>query len=98
MLQRILEEFESAPGGISINELGHKIGVERGALEGMIDYLVRKGRLQDDKAASAAMMCSNGGCVSCSGARKCPLVVETPRTFSLTVRDETGLGTDFALN
>ncbi|MEA3309824.1 MAG: FeoC-like transcriptional regulator [Chloroflexota bacterium] len=84
MLQRILNEFESASGGMSVNELGRRLDVERSALEGMIDYLVRKGRLQDDKAAAAAMMCSSGGCgTSCPGAHKCPFVVETPRTFSI---------------
>jgi len=88
MLQRILNEFESAPGGISINELGHRIGVERGALEGMIDYLVRKGRLQDDKTATAVTMCQSSSCgASCPGSRGCPFVVETPRTFSIVPED-----------
>ena len=82
MLQRILDEFESSPGGMSLNELSQRLNVERSALEGMIAYLVRKGRLQDDKAA--AMMYSSGGCASCSGAGKCPFVMESPRTFSIS--------------
>jgi hypothetical protein len=88
MLRRILREFEAAPDGMSIDQLSHRLGVERGALEGMIDYLVRKGRLQDDKATSAALICSPEGCASCPGARKCPFVMETPRTFSLPDREE----------
>ena len=83
MLKRILHEFESAPNGISINELGRRMGVERGALEGMIDYLVRKGRLQDDRAATAVAMCQSGGCASCPGSRECPFAVEMPRAFSI---------------
>jgi len=86
MLRRILNEFESATGGISINELGHRLGVERGALEGMIDYLVHKGQLQNDRAAAVAM-CQSGGCASCPGSRGCPFVVETPRAFSIVPKN-----------
>ncbi len=88
MLQRILKAFESAPDGMSIDQLSYRLGVERSALEGMIDYLVRKGRLQDDRAASEATMCSAERCASCPGVRKCPFVMEMPRTFSLPDRDE----------
>lgn len=87
MLRRILQAFESAPDGMSIDQLSHRLGVDRGALEGMIDYLVHKGRLQDDRAVSEAM-CSTGKCASCPGAQKCPFVMEMPRTFSLPERDE----------
>ncbi|MFP3897295.1 MAG: FeoC-like transcriptional regulator [Anaerolineales bacterium] len=87
MLQRILKAFEAAPDGMSIDQLGRRLGVERSALEGMIDYLVRKGRLQDDKVASAATVCSTRDCPSCPAAHKCPFGMEVPRTFSLPDRD-----------
>ena len=82
MLKRILNEFESASGGLSINELGHRISVERGALEGMIDYLVLKGKLQDDEKVQE--VCSSGSC--CPGPQGCPYVIKMPRTFSLTTQ------------
>jgi len=68
-----------------LNDLGRKLGVEQSALEGMIDYWVRKGRLQDDEAVNAAI-CNSGACssgVSCPGPQGCPFVVKMPRTFSL---------------
>ena len=82
MLQRILNEFESAGGGISINELGQRLGVERSALEGMIDYLVRKGILRDE--AAATMECSPAGSACASCAKHCPFAaVKLPRSYTL---------------
>ena len=82
MLQRILNEFESAAGGISINDLSQRLGVERSALEGMIGYLVRKGILRDE--AAAAMECGpeENACASC--AKHCPFAaVRMPRSYTL---------------
>ena len=82
MLQRILNEFESAAGGISINELGRRLGVERSALEGMIGYLVRKGILRDE--AAAAMECRPEGSVCASCVKHCPFAaVKTPHSYTL---------------
>ncbi|HEY88170.1 MAG TPA: hypothetical protein G4N98_00350 [Thermoflexia bacterium] len=82
MLQCILNEFESAAGGISINELGQKLGVERSALEGMIGYLVRKGILRDE--AAAAMECRPEGSACASCAKHCPFAaVKLPRSYTL---------------
>ena len=47
MLRQVLHEVESAEGSMSLNDLGRKLNVERSALEGMIAYLVQKGKLQD---------------------------------------------------
>jgi hypothetical protein len=86
MLKRILREFESAPGGISINELSRRMEVERSALEGMIDYLVRQGKLEDDNASAAT--CADSGCGgSCPGPEHCPFAAELPRTFSVVSDD-----------
>ncbi len=59
----------------------------------MINYLVRKGKLQDDYQVQEAAMgaCSSGSCGrSCPGPQACPFVMEMPRTFSLAVHAETG--------
>jgi hypothetical protein len=87
MLRQVLRELESAKSAVNLNELSCKLDIERSALEGMIAYLVRKGKLQDDDQALAAAMgvCSSGSCGgSCPGPQGCPYVVKMPRTFSLT--------------
>ena len=82
MLQRILNEFESSPGGMSINELGQRLGVERSALEGMIAYLVRKGILRDEAAAAMECVPAGNACASC--AKHCPFAaVRMPRSYTL---------------
>ena len=88
MLSLLLEELKSAESALNINELSRKLDIDRSALEGMIDYLVKKGKLQDDdKAYDAAVrpMCNPASCGgSCLGPSECPFVVRLPRTFSLT--------------
>lgn len=82
MLQRILSEFESAPGGMSINELSQRLGVERSALEGMITHLVRKGILRDEAAAGMECVPAGSACASC--AKHCPFAaVRMPRSYTL---------------
>ncbi len=82
MLQRILNEFESAAGGISINELGQRLGMDRSALEGMIGYLVRKGILRDE--AAAGMKCGPEGSACASCAKHCPFAaVKMPHAYTL---------------
>jgi len=81
MLHRVLEELESAQGLADLDGLSRRLGIERGALEGMIDFWVRKGRLQGgarDRGANAAFL---GGdvCGACPGQRDCPLCVNGPR-------------------
>lgn len=78
VLRRVLQELEMAQGPVDLSDLGRKLGVERSALEGMIAFWVRKGRLKDDY-----LMCLGGDCgESCSGA-SCPLLRKLPRSFSL---------------
>ena len=86
MLRQVLRELESAQGPVNMNDLSRELGVERSALEGMIAYLVQKGRLQDDdKIAEASMaLCDSGSCgAACPGPQGCPFVIKMPRTFSL---------------
>jgi hypothetical protein len=90
VLEHILAELENAPTGLSLDELGRRLGTERSALEGMIAYLVRKGKLQDDESAqeSTMAMCESCNCgASCPGPQGCPFVMAMPRTFSLSSQD-----------
>jgi len=82
MLRQVLHEIESANAPITLQTLGRRLAIEPSALQGMIDFWVRKGRLRDDDAVDNCA--TSGGCgTSCGGATGCAFVVETPRSYSL---------------
>ena len=88
MLRQVLQELESSTGPVDLNALSRKLDVERSALEGMVAFWVRKGRLKDDYAAALAGSCARGDCAaSCPDADSCPLVTKLPRSFSLVDPD-----------
>ena len=83
MLKTVLQAIESSKGPVHVAELSQRLGIERSALEGMIDYWVRKGRLYD----SQGMACSPsaGHCSgSCTGAASCAFVAKMPKMYELT--------------
>jgi hypothetical protein len=86
MLHQVLTEIEQANGPITLNELSRKLNVETSALQGMIEFWVRKGRLRDDEAATAvATACTPSGCGdSCYGLTACPFTAKMPRSYSAT--------------
>jgi len=86
VLHQVLQEIEAAQGAVNLNELSRKLGVERGALVGMIQYWVRKGRLKDDSQAEEIPLnsCASSACGhSCPGPQGCPFVMQLPRTYTL---------------
>jgi hypothetical protein len=88
MLRQVLQELESTTGPVDLNALSRKLGVERSALDGMVAFWVRKGRLQDDYATALADRCAGGDCAaSCREADSCPLLTKLPRSFSLVDPD-----------
>lgn len=90
MLRRILAEIEKSSGAVDLNELQQKLGVDRSALEGMIQHLVRTGRLVDDHAEqiSANQGCAGSSCSSCPGLASCAFVAKMPKTYSLQPDDQ----------
>ncbi len=89
MLQRVLEEIEQSQEPLNLADLARRMGIEQSALEGMIEYWVRRGRLKDDRhsAEEAYILCSGRVCgtgSSCPGPQECPFIITAPRTFSLT--------------
>jgi len=56
VLSHVLEQFEKAEGPLTLREMARRLGIERSALEGMVQFLVRKGKLRQvglDTAACA---------------------------------------------
>ena len=69
ILRQILHKVEAAQGPVNLNDLSRELGIERGALDGMIAYWVRRGRLKHESDA----VCTRVACeLSCQG-EKCPL-------------------------
>ena len=94
MLHQVLQEIEAAQGSINLNDLSQKLGVERSALVGMIQYWVRKGRLKDDVRENNLSLnaCSTGTCSgSCPGPQGCPFIMKMPQTYTLTRRNNDDL-------
>ena len=90
MLQLILQEIESAGGTVNLTDLSRKMDVDPGALEGMLDFWVRKGRLRRSHQGSGGEFCSTRlACAgSCGGAEGCPFVMRMPHTFSLVTKHD----------
>ncbi|MBI1880393.1 MAG: hypothetical protein HYR94_19595 [Chloroflexi bacterium] len=72
MLKQILSEFEQAPLPLCLDQLSQKLAITPSALEGMLDTLVRKGRLQEiSPAQTACQTCpARAGCVIIRSATK----------------------------
>jgi hypothetical protein len=93
VLQQVLRELEATQGLLNLSDLAQRLGVEQSALEGMIELLVRKGRLKDDQqeAEKLSGMCSSVTCAgSCPGPKDCRFVIKIPRTYSLVSRNNEG--------
>jgi DNA-binding Lrp family transcriptional regulator len=87
MLNQVLSEIQQANGPITINELSRKMGIDSSALQGMIDFWVRKGRLRDDDAlVEDEAACDTGSCGdNCFGLSACPFTAKMPKSYSIPV-------------
>lgn len=76
MLRQVLKTFSEAPGPTSLDLLAAQLDVERATLAGMLDELVRMGRLAriDDRAGMA-------GCVACGIKGRCPYLLTTSGAY-----------------
>lgn len=96
MLQRLLADLQRAGGPVRLDDLGRRLGVERSALEPMLDLLVRKGVLTEWQDACGQVACSGGACgTACGGMEGCPFVMGAlPRALTIreTPRDVPGKG------
>ncbi len=82
MLKQVLHEIETINAPITLQALSHRLKIEPSALQGIIDFWVRKGRLRDDDAVDECA--PDGGCgPSCGGATSCAFIVDIPRSYSL---------------
>jgi hypothetical protein len=85
MLPRLLSVLGDATGPISFADLSRRLGVERSALEPMLELLVRKGLLTEWQQTDTDVACRSTACgASCSGVQGCPFVAGgMPRTLEI---------------
>lgn len=68
MLRRVLAAFESYPGPMGLPALSRELAIPQPALEGMLEELVRLGRLVRIEPDAAA-------CSACGHSGGCPYVL-----------------------
>jgi hypothetical protein len=87
MLRDVLRLIETAGGPITVAELSRRLSVDPGALEGMLEFWARKGRLavEGGTAAACSGSCMAGAshCGGCSGAAGCPFMARLPRSYAI---------------
>jgi len=78
MLSEILKTFRETGGPLSLKELSRRLEVAPGALEGMLETLVRQGKLRE--------VGGGGSCGHCAGRLGCghvPSGDTMPRAYEL---------------
>jgi len=97
MLSLVLQEIAQSNYPVSLADLSRKLEIERGALEGMLAYWVRKGRLRDADGPVESGCGSNGAnsisgvCGStCTGVTNCAFVARMPKMYSLAQPPKAG--------
>lgn len=84
MLKQVLAELENATQPLSLSELSQRLQIEPSALAGMLDFWVRKGRLQVLESGDETSICPPDMCGgSCGGPQDCPFTVNLPRSYAL---------------
>jgi len=64
MLARIIDGFKRSDRPLDLNELSRRLGIERSALDGMLQLLVYQGRLREVDSGTEA-------CAHCAGRLSC---------------------------
>ena len=91
MIRNLINMIETSSGPLNTKTLSKNLGIEESALTGMIEYLARKEKLQDDDklAHITPVNNSSGICTNCQGPTHCPMMVKVPKTYSLRKKTKT---------
>ena len=83
MLYQLLTVMNATDGPISLDGLSKELGMEKSALKGMLDLLVRKGKLSHSEMGQITDdgSCSGVACMSCGKAGQCPFAGKMPRVY-----------------
>jgi len=82
MLTKILDYIRTASDSFSVRQLSQKLGVEPSALQGMLEQLVRMGKLEiKEEEIDAEADCKT--CVGCKGTAECPFIFHLPIQYQI---------------
>lgn len=90
MLKEVIQVIRNADRPVSLQTLSQQLSVEQTALSGMLDLLVRKGKLdiQQSSARGSEDNCEAIQCLGCIQAKACPFIAKMPVTYSLKEPDQ----------
>ena len=74
-LRQLLEYVEDSPSGISLQEMARDLNLSISQAENMMEYWVRKGRLQAVGPAP--------DCAGCASGSSCSFLIDFPPTFQV---------------
>jgi hypothetical protein len=80
MLKQVLDELRQVQGPVNLDDVSRKLGVERSALDEMIAFWVRKGKLVNTTLLSSGAGCAHCAISSCA-VQECHSTNRMPRTF-----------------
>ena len=83
MLYQLLSVINAKNGPISLDGLSEELGMQRSALEGMLDLLVRKEKLRYSDLGQPLEDgdCTGAACMACGKAGQCPFVGKMPKVY-----------------
>lgn len=90
MLSQVINEIITSTEPISLSALSQKLKIERSALDGMLSFWVRKGKLKEENFKissnhhSGFATCNCG--MSCNGPSNCPFMAKMPKSYSLATK------------
>ena len=82
-LRQILKFFEDSRNAVTLNSIARELDLTPARVESMIEYWVRKGRIQLVEDAKE--------CGSCGIQGNCPFVVKIPRYYELVKDGRIGM-------
>ncbi len=89
MINQVLQEMKMCKEPFSVRALSEKLNIEQSALEGVLLYWVRKGRLQESsnhevnkEAGTVCVNCKK----TCPGADQCSFVAKMPKMYSVSAK------------
>ncbi len=78
-LRRLIDLLESSRGMLSIQDLARELDLSPGRVEGMVEFWIRKGRIQ--------IVSGQPDCAACGIKGECSLAVDLPRVYELVHPD-----------
>jgi len=84
LLREIIDILKTEKASLSVDILSHRLNVDKSALEGMLETLIKKGIIKmDDIGEIDSSKCHNSSCLGCAAAKGCPFTDKLPRTYTL---------------